>query len=86
MDRNIYDRVLERMDDIISKASLNISEKFKGSNPFDKQKIPMEEQIYEYKTMDDASLREKIDKYGIDEVERWMEKVEQAMQRRGLNA
>lgn len=86
MQSNIYDRVLSRMTEIIDKTSYNISDKFKGANPFDKQKVPMDEQIVQYKTMNSKEAQDMIKQYGADEVERWMAKVEQAIQRRGLNA
>ncbi len=86
METNLYDRVLSRMTEIIDKTSYNISDKFKGANPFDKQKVPMDEQIVQYKTMDSKEAQALIKQYGADEVERWMEKVASSIKRRGLNA
>lgn len=84
MNTNIYDKVLSRVVDLVDKSSGNIAEKFKGSNPFDQVPLSMDEQIYDYNTMDSAKLQEYVNKYGMDEVEKWMGKVKSAMQKRGI--
>ena len=85
MKDNLFTDVFREMVNIVDGTVSEISDMFKGQNPVDQQQVPMDEQIVQYKTMDSQQAQDMIKQYGPDEVERWMEKVADAIKRRGLN-
>lgn len=86
MKDNLFTDVFKEMVNIVDGTVSEISDMFKGQNPFDQQQVPMDDQIFQLETLDSKKAQDMIKQYGADEVERWMAKVEQAIQRRGLNA
>tara|TARA_Y100000310_G_C20028871_1_gene510848 strand:+ start:142 stop:402 length:261 start_codon:yes stop_codon:yes gene_type:complete len=85
MLENFNTQVLNEIVSIVGKTSDTISGMFQGTAPFDKKPLSMDEQILKYKTLDQPKLQGMIQEFGEDEVEKWMGKIEQSIQRRGLN-
>jgi len=78
----IYDLALVKIQDIIGLVSDNIAEKFSKVKPFDQKEVPTSEifDAYENFSLYDLEapmvMQSFIDKYGADEVEKFISEME----------
>ncbi len=82
MTKNIFDSALEGITDIVESVSDSFSKEFKGSNPFDKEKVSLKEQVYLFETDGENTFNQIAETQGLDEAVKWTEEMQKA---RGQN-
>ncbi len=78
----IYDLALAKIQDIVSMTTDNISKKFDKVKPFDQKEVPTSEIFNAYETLSPEDMVSFIDKYGADEVNKFISDMEDYRQRR----
>ena len=82
MKINLYDSVLDGLDELIGEVSGSISMEFKGANPFDKEPVSNDELLLKYNMLTDENKQELIDTHGFDDFSEMTTSMEQIKQRR----
>ena len=82
MDENIYDEVLGDIKTIMLEIRAGIKKQYKNVKPFRQEPVPMEEQIYDYKTKGFETFTQIADEQGPEVAVKWQQDIEKAIERR----
>lgn len=77
MSKNLFDSVLDGIEEMVSEVTGSLEKEFKGSNPFDKEAMSDEDQLYMFETDGENAFRQIADTQGIEEAVGWTQKMEQ---------
>jgi len=86
MGKGIFDLALDGISEIIEGVSDSLSKEFKTTNPFDKEKVSDEEQLYQYETQGYDMFKQIADSKGLEAAVMWRGDMEQLKARRQGNA
>tara|TARA_R100001530_G_scaffold115912_2_gene82917 strand:+ start:898 stop:1146 length:249 start_codon:yes stop_codon:yes gene_type:complete len=64
MKINLYDSVLDGLDELIDEVSGSISMEFKGANPFDKEPVPPADLLAKYNTLTFGNKQDLLQNHG----------------------
>jgi len=85
MGKSIFDSALEGIGEIIEELTGSLSKEFKGADPFDREKVSDEEQIYQYETKGYDMFKQIADAKGLEAAVMWRGDMEQLKARRQGN-
>ena len=85
MGKGIFDLALDGISEIIEGVSVSLSKEFKSVNPFDKEKVSDEEQLYQYETQGYDMFKQIADSKGLEAAVMWRGDMEQLKARRQGN-
>ena len=86
MKDNVFDEVLNGLNETVEEVSNSIARDFKGVKPFDKIPLTMDEQLYEYNQLTQLALEQMIQTQGLEATKTYVDTMEAEKAKRGLNA
>ena len=82
MKRNRQDLVMDKIIGHVEKVTDHYTKEFKDTNPFDQEPVKVEDQLYDYLTLDMNRAGALIQEFGMDAFKSYQDEMEKELSKR----